>query len=340
MRNKFLLLIVSVIAVTAVAPLMLAGCGSSDQAAGQEAASKEATAKDLYREALANALSVDQKISGSFNVDSGATKFKGDFSGSPSGNDARVRGTMDISSDARGLPLSMSAELVGIGKGTKDKVDKYLRFTAVTTSRSAYKQKVQETFAPVLNKWVKMNDDSSPDEPSTLEKDGAGAALDLLDFYAPLVSLSDSDKDIFLSSVDRNNLYEVADGIEKTQYKGVEARKVRVSVNKDALLKVEDEVAAAISKESNFEASDPQFIDEVFGKRGKLTANVYLSPDSAKIIGVEIHLDLDKPIDETQFDTTLDKITTSILVNYDRELAIIPPDSFITEDEMNALMPS
>lgn len=313
------------------------GCGSTgnivEDTSGQAPKSSGPNGRDLFREALANALSVDENnLSGNFEVDGGAEKLKGEFSGT------RMRGNMEINGSMDGVPVSMSMDAIFIGTGTKDKVEEFAKITSLTTSNSLYRQDLQSYFAPAINKWVKSNDDGTPDEPTTFEMDGAFAALNLIDWYAPLVSLSDSDKNIFLTSVDKNNLYEVGNNIEKTQYKGVEARKIQVSINRDALVKVDKEVSDTISKESGFRPSDSKFIDEAFGKNSKLSADVYLATDSARIIGVTVHINFDKPITDSETEAVLYEITASVLVYYKQGPAINPPDSFMTEAEMDALM--
>lgn len=314
------------------------GCGASSNAAGQ-ATTNEVGSKDLFRQALANSLSVDSKnLSGSIDVDSGSTKFKGEFSGSPAGNNARMKASLDVNSSMNGVPVSMSAEEIAIGTGVNDKNDVYMRFTSVTTSDSSRRQALEAVFAPVINKWVKTTIGNGSDKPTTFENEGPLAALDLLGFYAPLVSLNDSDKNIFLSSVDKNNVYTVEGGVEQAQYNGAPARKIKVVVDKNAIMNVDKEVSASISKSANYKSSDVSFLGEVFGKSGKLTACVYLSPDAAKIIGVEINLDLDTPIEDNTFHTTLDKIKVSASINYSPGPAIAAPDSYMTEQEMDALM--
>jgi hypothetical protein len=76
----------------------------------------------------------------------------------------------------------------------------------------------------------------------------------------------------------------------------------------------------------------------VFGKSNEVSADVYLSPDNATIVGAELNLNLDTPVRETDFDTMLDKISTSILVDYNRDLTLNRPESFITEKELETIM--
>lgn len=316
-----------------------AGEATADASRTGTAAGESSPSEELYRQALAAAVDFPstEEISGSFDVDSGDTRFKGEFIASPGNWDkGNIRGEVEIKSSIEGIPVIMAAELIAIEDG--DRPDGYVKYMSVTSPDIAYKQQVEDFFAPALDKWTKMADDGDEDDGDGFDEDGAMAAMSLVDIFFPVSTLSSADREVFLSAVDSNDLYQVGEDIETTQYQGAAARKITVTIDKDTLLACDREINEAISEDADFESLDTDFIDQVFGDSDSLSADVYLSQDAASIIGVSLNLKLDPPIDETVFDTTLKKIKVNISILEDGQLTIEAPSSFITEKELDALM--
>ena len=160
----------------------------------------------------------------------------------------------------------------------------------------------------------------------------------MLSVFDPLVSLNADDQMLYLSTIDKYDSYEVAEGIEQTQFDGVAARKIRVSVNRQAFIQVDKELGEGMSADAGFQISDPKYTDAVFGGSDTFSADVYLDPNSATIIGVSLVLTFDTPIVESTFDTTMSRINTSLSVDYTTKKTIEPPASFFTEQQMDSLM--
>lgn len=303
---------------------------------------KQPTPTELYRKSIENAISTQSdEIYGSFDVSSDSTKMRGEFIGSPNSDKGKFRADLDVSFDQDGVPLDLSAEMIIIGKEGKNKKDAsegYLKYNSLTTSKTEYKQNVEDYFSPVINKWVKLDNDSKDDKPTNFEEDGPLAAFDTLGIFLPITKLSESDQKIFLDAIDKYNLYQVGDEIDKEKFKGIESRKIRVSVKKDALLEFEKEVSEKLSDDAGFEKFDAKFVDRLFGKDNEFSADVYFDLEESKIIGADIEIDLDKPIKEAEFNTSVDEVSTSILIEYDRKLNIEAPKGAITQSEMSALL--
>ncbi len=339
MKNRFLALILLALGLLSFS-FMAGGCGSGNSAVkNSTSAESELSAKDLYRQALENSLSLkDANISGSYSVDSNTEKFKAQFTESPGKRTGSLQGSFKVNGYMMNLPMSLSFDMIGVGSMSGNSGDLYMRYTSVTTTETVYSGKVEAVFAPVLNKWVKFNDNNKPQKPTTFENQGALAALDLIEWFMPLVSLSDSDKKIFLSSVDKNTLYNMSNKIEKTTYQGAQARKIQVNIKKEALIQADKEVSASISPAAVFKPSDLTFDNEVFGNSGEISADVYLSADAPRIIGVDIHVSLSAPVRDSSYGETISDATVQAQVNYEHGLTINPPDSFITEAEMDSLL--
>lgn len=301
---------------------------------------KQPTAQQLYRQSLENAVSVQsQDLFGSFDIDSGDTKVTGEFVGDLGGSESRLRADLSVSSESNGVPVSVAAEMISIGEN--DKSENYVRYKSVTSSNALYKPEIESYFAPTLNTWVKLAESSSETTtPTSFTDDGALAAFDALGIFAPVAQLSEADQQVFLSAVDKYNIYQVDEAIESTRYKGIEARKIKVHINKDAFTELEKELSEALSDEAEFEQYETAYVDQLFGKDNKLSADVYLSAKSATIIGVSMEVDLDVPIQESTFDTILDKINASVLIEYNRQATIEAPADTITEEMFNALLGS
>src|SRR5690606_23473492 len=222
-------------------------------------------------------------------------------------------------SSTEGIPLSITAEAIGIEEG--DVSESYFRYKSVVSSDPEYGQSLENYFSPAIDKWVKADDDASEDEeePSSFIDQGAMAAFDAIAIFAPITHLSDADREIFFATVDKYNLYQVGEEIENARFKGVEARKVRVSVQEDAFTEFEREASEALSDEANYRKFDSTYTNHLFGKTNSLAADVYIHPETANIIGVDLRIDLSEPIDENAYGTKLDKINTSLLIEYDRE---------------------
>lgn len=339
MKNRFLALFMLAVGLLSFS-FTASGCGSGNSAVKNgTTADSGLSANDLYRQALENSLSLkDANISGSYTVDSNAEKFKAQFSESPRKRTGGLQGSLKVNGYMRNLPISLSVDMIGVGSFPGNPGDLYMRLTSITTSAPVYSGRVEAVFAPILDKWVKTDVNKEPQKPNTFENNGALAALNLTDWFMPLVSLSDSDKKIFLSSVDKNTLFNIPNKIVKTTYQGTQSRKIQVNIKKEALIQADKEVSASISPAAHFKPSDLTFVNEVFGKSDVISADVYLSPDAPRIIGVDVHVSLTAPVKDSGFGETISDVTMQAQVNYEHGLTIKPPDSFITGAELNSLM--
>ncbi|MHB8858150.1 MAG: hypothetical protein ACYC6Z_01500 [Thermoleophilia bacterium] len=336
-RRSYGLLVALLVSIGVAALIAISGCQTSNEGTASQSASTAASSQDLFRQALANTLSAASKdVSGSFDIDSGAVKLNAKFAGPASGKNGRLQADMEVNSVMQGVPVTMAMQIIAIEN--QGKSDEYAMFKNVSSSESSYKQKIESYFAPAIGKWTKMAGTDHQNQPSTFAKDGPLAVSDLLSVFDPLYSLNEDDQKIFLSSVDKNNLYVVDETIENTQFKGLDARRIRVSINKDAFVNVDKEVSGAVSNASDWKTSDPKYADQVFGKNKTFSADVYLDPNDAIIIGVSLVVDLADPITESAFNTTMSKITASILVDYNRTISIEAPGKFYSQQEMDALM--
>lgn len=214
--------------------------------------------------------------------------------------------------------------------------EQYMRYKSVTSSDQSVNAAVAAIFKPTLDKWVKA-EPSDDDSASTFETEGALASMDIFDIFAPVAALSQPDQSAYLQAVDKYELYSVNKQITPTRYKGVAARQIRVSINKDALLEFDSEVSQSLSKAANYQRLDSQFVDEFFAGKDTYAANVYIN-NANKIIGVALDIDLKQPVTEQSFSSKVDKVSASMLFEYDRPYTITEPAGAISEDEFNNLL--
>lgn len=297
-------------------------------------------ASALYTEALKHSVSRSQtdEVYGSFDVDAGDSIVSGELIGDVQGENGRMRATMEVDSYSDEVPISMTAEMIIIAEGSKS--EQYMRYRSLSSSDVEYRDAVESYYAPVMDSWVAIEDteDETEDEPMSFEEDGALAGMDALGIFLPLTGLSAEDQDVYLNAIEKYQLYSVDKTIESSRIKGIEARKLRVTVAKDVFKEFESEIAEALSDEAGYRKSDGLFVDQLFGNDDKLIADVYLDTAEPRIVGVEFAVKFDEPIHETTFDTTLETVKVSMLVQYDRSLTIEAPAKTITEDEMSALL--
>lgn len=296
------------------------------------------TSSELYRTAITKAINVKSESAYvSFDIDSGNSKLKGEFVGDLSGDNVRMRADIDVKTFSNGIPLTISAELIGISRD--EKTDAYVRYKSVSTTDTKYAATIVNYFAPVIGKWenTSKGDKEEKKIPTTFESDGGVAIFNAIGIFAPISSLSDTDQKVYLSALDKYNIFNVDKEIEKAQFKGIDSRKLEVSVKKDAFTEFEKEVSQSLSAEAKYDRLDSKFVDQLFGKNDILRATVSVD-NKGNIIGVEVKVDLEAAVTETSFNTTINSVEASVLVEYGRKMTIEAPKDAISEKEYNSLL--
>lgn len=298
------------------------------------------SSKDIYLSAVSDAVSRDSgELYGSFDVDSENTNFSGELLGDLQSKERRLRADISVSSVLDGtVPMSLKGELIAIEENEIS--EGYLKYESVTSSNSTYRQNLEGYFAPVINKWIKLGEKKieKGERSVTFEEDGALAAFELTSVFAPVAGLNKNDQEVFITAVKEYSLYEIDETIENTRIKGMDARKVKVSIQKDVFLDFEKEVNRNLSEDAEFQVFDSEFVDQVFGSDDMVTADVYLSEDEAVIIGVEYDIDLDEPVIESSFETRVERISVSFFIEYNQDTTIDKPKNAITTEQMGQLL--
>jgi hypothetical protein len=297
--------------------------------------SNKQSPEETYKQALSDAVSMNNdQLYGSFDIKSENTKFKGEIEGDINGKNGKARGDLVVDGKQDDVPITVDAELIVI---ETDKSEAYVKYNSVTSKDAQYNANVVSYFEPALNKWVKFTNEEE-EKPTSFEEDGALASLDATAIFMPFTNLNEADKAKYVEVLNKYTVYTVEENIEDTQFKGLDARKFTVSVNKQAYEEFERELDSVLSTDSEFERLDSKFIDQLFGKDSILSANVYLKPKQAMIIGSEIAINLDDAVTETTFGSTVDKIDISVLIEDNRKANISVPSSSISEEEFQNLL--
>jgi hypothetical protein len=273
----------------------------------------------------------------SFNVDSDAAKLRGEASGNLAGTSGKTRMDMDITSETDSGPMTTAVEVMSLVE--EEKTDYYFRYKNVSAKDPLASQQLSAYFKPVLGKWIRTDvTEEEENRTASFQEDGASAMLEALAMYAPVASLNDKDRQTYLAAINKYGLYQVENQIENTRFRGIEARKLLVSINKETLIEFERELSSTMSEESRFQRSDTQFIDQLFAGQPTLTSEVYVAPNTDQLVGVAMNVDLQEPVMESSFNSVVDKLSASMLLDYGRKLNVTAPQQSITEAEFEALL--
>lgn len=296
---------------------------------------RQPSAESLYKESIEEALRAgDQDIFVSFHIDSKNAKYRGNGQLVSSTDEIKVRANMDVSAEFDGIPAQIVAEMISI---EGDSQDSYLRYKSVDSDGSEFSDLLVDYFKPALNKWVRISADEE-DGPVSFEEQGALATMSVANIFMPFGELDQDGQDSFLDLADKYNLYIVDEEVESTTFKGVNARKVSVSIEKDPFIEFQNELESQLSSDNEFEKFKTAFIDDLFGSNDKLSADVYVDAESAQIVGLELDIEVDESVEHTAFNVAVGRVKASFLIDRSRSSSIEAPSNYITEDEFNALL--
>lgn len=309
------------------------------QSAQQSQQQKQQSASELYRQSVESALSMQgDELRGSFVVDSPDAQLKGELFGDLRTGDARMRVDFDMKGTIEDVALSAATEMIVIEKG--DLVENYVKYKSVTSPNREFNQALKDQFAPVVGKWFKQATDDKDDNPTSFEDNGVVAAFSAVNIFAPFQAppYGEADKKVFLSALDSYSPYQISGEAQETVFKNNQARKIVVTGRKDAFRKFDQELKDKLSKEADYKGFEAAFIDQLFGVDNELEADVYLSSDSAQIIGVNLKIDLDEPIEDPAFNSVIDKVSVSFLLEPNSTFTIEAPKDAMTEAQMQRLL--
>lgn len=294
-------------------------------------------AASLYREAVANALATTaEEPYGALTIETENIDLNGEFKGLVTGGDGSGKFEFKTESSFDGIPVKLSAEMLSLTENDKDNT--YFRYRSISTDNEQFSGLLNEYFEPVINVWTKAPDTEDEEDATSFEDDGPLAVVSLLGMYAPITNSSEKDQQTYLSLMDKYDLYQVGETVEETTFKGTDARKLQVSIKKEALLAFEKEAVQQLSEDEDYEQLSEEFVDQAFGESGILRADVYLSPDEAVITGVYLETELSEEVQENAFETKMREISSSLLIDYDRDFKVEAPTDAVSEEAFSQLL--
>lgn len=297
------------------------------------------TASELYRTSITKAISIDAKTQPylSFDIRAGDQTYKGQAKGDIAGDNSMVSLDFDVKTTSDDVSMQLRAQAITIA--TKGKPDEgYVRYTSISSPDESYAQYIDDYFRASNDKWVKMSDTNNEDKPTSFEDDGPIAVFDFVGVFTPIFSLNAGDREIFLKAIEKYHLYTLSETIEQSQFRGIQVRKLQVSIRKDDFMEFEKEVSQSLSKEADFTRLDDDFVDQAFGADNQLRADVYIDAKKPVIVGVDMNVKLLKPVTENTFQTTIGTISTSVLIDNSRNFTVEAPKDYISQDQYNALL--
>lgn len=305
---------------------------------------KQPTPTELYRQSIINAISnQSETLYSSIEIESDGTKLQGESILRPDQGDNRFKVSLDQSYEFHTIPVNSSTEVIVISKENGDKkddlshVETYTKLKSITSPDTEYKQGIEDLYLPLINKWVKSDGAKHKDNIMSLETSGALAVASVMELFLPVSPMDENDQKIFIETIDKYNLYQVGNDIQREQFKGIDARKVNVSVNKDAYLELIKELSERLSDGDDFKKPNQKLIDDLFGQDNQLSADVYFDLKQPKIIGAHADIVLDEAVTETKYNTKIQQISFTVMIEHGRELTIETPEGAIDESEVISL---
>lgn len=266
-------------------------------------------------------------------------KFNGEFSGDTRTKDVKLKGEFEANIASDGTGFSTKVDFVILG--SEDKNESYFNYKEIS-GQGESAEDYEKYFEPVLGKWVKVAE-LEEDTSASFQEDGSVATLEILGVFTGFGDIGEKERNAYLSAFDTHKAITVDEKIEKVKFNGVDARKLKVRVNKDAFKKMDEEASKNIANEDTYQKFDENFVDEFFGTSSELVADVYVDKKKAQIIGVEFKVkpssseNPDSEIYDQTFGTKIGNISTSLFFEYGKEADVKAPEKSITEDELNEL---
>lgn len=294
--------------------------------------------QQIYQQALEDAIvtNPNDQAYGSVELNSGQTHLNGQFKGNLAGSKGQFDFNLVVGAKSDNIPLTINLDMKGIDDGKNTTT--YMRYNSVSSSDSKYNEPFKNYFAPVVGKWVKSTDKDTPDQQDSFEKDGPLDAVDVAGFFIPLASMSQNDKQTYLAAVKKYDLFHVGQKVTDDRFQGLEARVLKVTINKDSYRQFDNEMASSLSKKADYQKSSEQFLDDLFGNSNSFTATVYLDKNKNEFMGIKYNVNFAKPITESTFNSTMKSIDTSLLIEKNHKFSVQLPTQYISESKYQSLL--
>lgn len=286
----------------------------------------------LYREALVNSISQNDDIRGTFEVESDNVKFDGKFGSSPKALHSKIAGTITAE---EGESSTSIIEIMGLQQ--KDKIESYLNFRSIGAA-NVEDQILADVYKPIVGKWAKFSGTSSDVKSPSFEDHSFLAALDILGVFTGFGAIDQKEQQAYVSALDQFKPFAVDKKVEKAKFKGQDARKLKVTINKETFKKFDEAAAKGINNKDVYQEFEDDFIDDFFGNNSDLTADVYLDTKKSIVVGVELNLKLKDEITDSYSSTPIKDIKATVSLQPGKETEIKAPESFISEEEFRRLL--
>lgn len=295
---------------------------------------KPQTPQQLYESSFENSIYSDSKKQAyiSFDIKSDNMTLEGEATGNVSGSEGSMQSNILIQSSSQGVPLSMDVDM-RVPSAKEKKV--YMKYNKVSSSDPTYGPYISSLFDSISGKWIQTSNDDTTDTASDFSKDGPTAVFDIAGLYVPLTSLNAKDKTTYLNGIHKYHLFTVGDDVKETTFKGVSAREIKVTIDKDALKQFDKDMASSLSKDADYQSMSTKYINDFFGDKQTFTANVYLHPDQEKITGIAYDVNFAQEMTDTTFDVSTKSIKTSLLIDYNRKLVVEVPKDYMSEQQFS-----
>ena len=300
---------------------------------------KSPSPEKLLKETLKEAMSTDVKnVYLSLDINAINEKYTGELKGDISGEESKMKfelGAKTYFDLAKQEPVDIKLEV--IEKRDKEDEDGHMRFTSISSPVREVDYYTKYIFGGVIEKWIEFDyteaADTNTDNIPSFREEGGLASLYLIDPIIPMGNYNEKDQKNFFDLAEKYNLYKTSEEVEESLFKGIDARKIDITISKDSLKELQNEAKQTLPEESGYQTLDSSLLDEIFGASNEMVVELYVKKDKPKLIGINYQINLSQPIEAGIFQASIQKITTNIFIEYDRELILDMPQSYLTEEE-------
>lgn len=300
---------------------------------------REKSPSEIYAEARANAIRTDSSpIYMSFEAEDSSISVKGESNADLNGDNGKMRADMFIDVESDGVPIKLGMELMAFGKDGK--TTQYSRIKSVSSRDAYYDGMLRSYYASVINKWQKYASEEDEDDENLFSGNGSIDLLNIMGVFMPVANLSQADKDIYLDTVAKYDLYTLPEKVEQATFKGKDVRKMTIGVSKDVLLEVDNELASKLSDEADYKRTPVRYLDLVFGDSNVMNADVYFDKEKNEFAGMDLKATLKEPVRLETWGSTIQDVSATILIDASRDLKLEEPKGALTEEQYSKLMNS
>lgn len=289
-----------------------------------------------YFQAVEHSLSLgeDERPYIAFDVASENFELDGELQGNMAGDSGKYRMNFEVDGEVDGLPLKMAAEAIGVVANSNEEL--YIKYTEISTDDTFYDALLQAQVKPYLNQWMLSPNGSGNDEdtPTSFEEDGVMATFNIAGVFAPLNSMNSKDREAYMAALKEYEPYTVDKSITKTSFNNKPARKLDITLHKEQFKQFEAAAEKVLSDDAEFENFDDEFVDQFFGGKNTLTAEVYMDEKKNEIVGVSYAIDLEEQLKDPALDGEYQSIQSELVVDYSKDLQIDIPETTLNADEV------